>query len=189
MTQVNSIDQNNIIFKVANLNCVSNTFELHDINDVAVDSTGYSTYTSGGSVGWYGGQARAAVILQSLANTGLPIFVAEFGAGRNIGPSPTMTWPGDVIRAANDLNFGWLGWAWDANNLGGAMADDNSFSMIYSINSTWNVPSDLTIYGRDIVLAYPYSLQVAGYGRANFTYSPGLQMPLGAWVGARQGGR
>jgi hypothetical protein len=186
MTQVNSVDQNNIIYKAANVNNGAKTFELHDINDVVVDSTGYSTYTSGGSAGVYGGQTRATAILQPLVNTGLPIIVGEFGPGRNIGPSPTMTWPGDVIRAAEALSVGWLAWSWDDNDLGGATSDDFGFAFVYS-NPVYNVTADLTTYGQDVVLGYPYSFQVAGYPRANFTYSPGLQVPLGAWVGARSG--
>lgn len=37
-------------YKVANINLGGNTFELNDLNDVAVDTTGFSAYTSGGIV-------------------------------------------------------------------------------------------------------------------------------------------
>jgi hypothetical protein len=183
MTQVNSVDQNNIIYKAANVNCVNNTFELHDANDVAVDSTGYSAYVApafantNGALGVYVGQTQAASVLQSLVNTGLPIIVGEFGPGRNIGSSPTMTWPGDVIRAAEALSVGWLAWAWDDNNLGGGTSSDFWFAFVYN-NNVYNVTADLTTYGQDVVLGYPYSFQVANYPRANFTYSPGLQQTL-----------
>jgi len=158
MTQVNSVDQNNIIFKVANVNGGSSTFELHDINDRPVDSTGYSSYTSGGSLGVYGGQTQAASVLQSLVNTGLPIVVGEFGPGRNIGPSPTMTRPGDVIQAANNLGVGWLAWAIDDNNLGGSAANDFSFSMVRR-NGVYSASSDLTTYGKDVIESGVYGIK------------------------------
>ena len=46
MTQVNNRE-----FKVANVNAGANTFELQDSDGNNVNSTGYDTYTSGGTVG------------------------------------------------------------------------------------------------------------------------------------------
>lgn len=46
MTQVNNRE-----FKVANVNTAANTFELQDSDGNNVNSTGYDTYTSGGTIG------------------------------------------------------------------------------------------------------------------------------------------
>ena len=158
MTEVNSTSDVIKYFKVKNLNTTANTFELTDTNDVNINSTGYGTYTSGGMVGPNPGQAAFTAHLQTLVDTGLPLVIGEFGPGRNIGPSPTMVWPGQIITGANALNVGWLAWAWDDNNLGNGSSDDNGFAMVYQ-NSTYNTTADLTIFGKDVVLNPTYGLE------------------------------
>jgi len=93
----------------------------------------------------------------ALAALGLPIIYGEFGPGRNIGPSPTMVTPARIIQAAEGANFGWMAWAWDALDLSGCTADNNSFSFTYNCNR-YNVPSDLTRYGLDLTLNPAYGL-------------------------------
>ena len=91
--------------------------------------------------------------LAALSSTaGMAFLVGEFGPGRNIGASPTLTAPLDVIAAAEANGIGWLAWAWDDNSLPGGRADDSSFSMTYSGPGIYEKESDLTRFGREIVL-------------------------------------
>ena len=55
--------------------------------------------------------------------------------------------------------LGWAAWAWDDNDLGDCMADNNGFSMTYNCG-TYSQPSDLTEYGQQIVLDPTYGLSV-----------------------------
>lgn len=93
------------------------------------------------------------------ASVGAVFIVGEFGPGRNIGPSPTLTTPGEIIQAAEANSIGWLAWAWDDNNLANCSSDDNWFSMTYHC-SDYTQPSDLTIFGSDVVLNPTYGLSV-----------------------------
>ena len=110
----------------------------------------------------YGGTPNAAAAQSWLAKLGalskgnpaLVFVVGEFGPGRNIGPSPTMLAPDDVIAAAEANGIGWMGWAWDDGNLAGWKADDNWFSMTNGNNGglgSYNTSADLTKFGLDIV--------------------------------------
>lgn len=90
---------------------------------------------------------------------GIPFLVGEFGPGRNIGPSATLTTPADVITAAEADGIGWLAWAWDDNNLPNAKADDTWFSMTYAGVGVYTTASDLTIFGRDVVLNPTYGIK------------------------------
>lgn len=47
---VGMIEVNNRRFRVANVNAGANTFELTDVHGTNVNSTGYTTYTSGGTI-------------------------------------------------------------------------------------------------------------------------------------------
>jgi mannan endo-1,4-beta-mannosidase len=114
----------------------------------------------------YGGTPDAAVANSNLAqlsalsaSTGMAFVVGEFGPGRNIGPSPTMLTPGEVITAAENNGIGWIAWAWDDNDLGGGSSDNNWFSMTYHGPGEYSQTSDLTIYGQDVVLNPTYGLQ------------------------------
>jgi mannan endo-1,4-beta-mannosidase len=90
---------------------------------------------------------------------GIPFLVGEFGPGRNIGPSATLTTPAEVIAAAEANGIGWLAWAWDDNNLPNARADDTWFSMTYAGIGVYTTASDLTIFGRDVVLNPTYGIK------------------------------
>ena len=77
----------------------------------------------------------------------------EFGPGRNIGPSPTMLTPQQVIGAAEAAGIGWMGWAWDDNNLANGASDNSWFSMTLNGPGMYTSASDLTIYGQQVVLS------------------------------------
>jgi mannan endo-1,4-beta-mannosidase len=110
----------------------------------------------------YGGTTSANVAsnFAALKATGLAIMIGEFGPGRNIGPSPTLLTPGEVITEADKNGLGWLAWGWDDNSSVGA--EDYWFQM--SILSGYDYPyrgtSDLTIFGRDVVENPVYGLKV-----------------------------
>ena len=100
--------------------------------------------------------AQLAALSKSV---GMVFIVGEFGPGRNIGPSPTLTTPGDIITAAEANGIGWMAWAWDDNNLNGGASNDNWFSMTYKGPGIYTQTSDLTMYGQDVVLNPTYGLQ------------------------------
>lgn len=85
-----------------------------------------------------------------LKASGLPIFIGEFGPGRNIGPSKTMVTPEKVIADAEANGFGWMPWAWDDNDLAACASDDNWFSMTYKCGN-YNTDTDLTTFGKTVV--------------------------------------
>jgi mannan endo-1,4-beta-mannosidase len=92
------------------------------------------------------------------ASRGMVFIVGEFGPGRNVGPSPTLVTPGQIIRAAEKSGLGWMPWSWDSNNLPHCRADNNGMSMT-AYCGQYNVPSDLTNYGRDVILNPVYGLK------------------------------
>jgi hypothetical protein len=105
--------------------------------------------------------ANVATIVAGLAalrSQGICVAVTELGPGRNIGPSPTLLTPDEIIAACEANGVGWLGWAWDNNNLAGGKSDNNSFSMTLAGPGIYTVAADLTLYGTDIVA------QLAKYG-------------------------
>jgi hypothetical protein len=83
--------------------------------------------------------------------------ITEFGPGRDIGPSPTMVTPGQVITAAEANGLGWTAWAWDDNDLASCTSDNNWFSMTYHCGA-YTQTSDLTLYGQDVVLNPTYGI-------------------------------
>jgi mannan endo-1,4-beta-mannosidase len=97
---------------------------------------------------------------QLSASAGMVFIIGEFGPGRNIGPSPTSVSDSQVITAAESNNLGWLAWAWDDNDLAGGGSDDNWFSMTYQGPGIYNQPSDLTEFGKDVVLNPTYGLSI-----------------------------
>jgi hypothetical protein len=112
--------------------------------------------------GWTAASLNAyALQLQSLAASAGMVFVfGEFGPGNNVGPSPTMLTPQQVIGAAEAAGIGWVGWAWDDNNLAGGASSNNSFSMTLNGPGIYTVPADLTTYGQQMVLSN-YALTLA----------------------------
>jgi len=96
----------------------------------------------------------------ALASQGVMVIIGEFGPGRDIGPSPTMLTPSQVITTAEANGLGWIAWAWDDNDLADGKSDNNWFSMTYAGPGIYNVASDLTEYGQDVVLNSTYGLSV-----------------------------
>jgi mannan endo-1,4-beta-mannosidase len=83
--------------------------------------------------------------LDKLVATNLPMFVGEFGPGRNIGPSPTPMTPEEIMQACEERGLGWLAWAWDDN----PGAGDGWFAM--SKNNRYESSNDLTMFGKSVV--------------------------------------
>jgi hypothetical protein len=127
---------------------------------LSVDSTNWPDYTGGGTVLDYTGNYALKIgrLAQLSQTTGAVYLVGEFGPGKNIGPSPTMVTPAEIITAAEANGIGWLPWAWDSNNLANCQADNNSFSMTYNCG-IYTQASDLTDYGVDVVLNPTYGLK------------------------------
>ncbi len=119
---------------------------------LSVDSSSWGVYSGGGTIVDYGGNyalktARLAALAQS---TGAAFVIGEFGPGRNIGPSPTMLTPHEVIGAAEESGIGWMAWAWDDNDLANSQSDNDGFAMAYSA-STYASSADLTLFGQEVV--------------------------------------
>jgi hypothetical protein len=119
---------------------------------LSVDSSSWGTYGGGGTLVDFNGNyelkaARLAALAQS---TGAAFVIGEFGPGRNIGPSPTMLTPQEVIGEAEAYGLGWMAWAWDDNDLSGAASDNAGFAMTYH-SGTYGSSSDLTMFGQQVV--------------------------------------
>jgi hypothetical protein len=129
---------------------------------LAVDSTNWGSYTGGGTLVDYNGNyaLRIARLAALSEQTGAVYVVAEFGPGNNVGPSPTMVTPAQIISAAEANGIGWMPWAWDDNDLPNGMSNNAWFSMTYSGPGIYTQPSDLTNYGQDVVLNPSYGLSV-----------------------------
>ena len=119
-----------------------------------VNSTGFGDYTGGATVVDGAGNVslRIAKLATLPAATGAAYAITEFGPGRNIGPSPTLVTPLEIITAAEQNNLGWLAWAWDDNNQGGGQTNNEWFGLTYKGPGTYTQDADLTMVGQQIVL-------------------------------------
>lgn len=90
--------------------------------------------------------------MDSLKATGLVVVIGEFGPGRNIGPSPTMLTPLEIMMAAEARQMGWLAWAWDDD----ASRGDNWFAL--SRTGDYRTSSDLTTFGKTVIEHPTYGL-------------------------------
>jgi hypothetical protein len=116
------------------------------------DSTHWGDYGGGGKIVDNGNYAFRIAQLAALSRrTGAAYIIGEFGPGKNIGPSPTLVTPGQIIAAAEANGIGWLAWAWDDNDLAGCSSDNKWFSMTYGCGR-YARPSDLTDFGKEVVL-------------------------------------
>jgi mannan endo-1,4-beta-mannosidase len=106
--------------------------------------------------------------LAGLRSQGIVVAITEFGPGRDIGPSPTMVTPLEVIAAAEANQLGWAAWAWDDDDLADCLSDNNWFSMTYNCG-TYTQASDLTDYGQQVVLDPTYGLAVLAKPASIFT--------------------
>jgi hypothetical protein len=78
--------------------------------------------------------------------------VTEFGPGRNIGPSPTLATPLEIVSAAEEHGLGWLAWAWDDNDMAQSETNNEGFGMTYHSGEYTGSSSNLTMFGQQIVL-------------------------------------
>jgi hypothetical protein len=106
--------------------------------------------------------------LAGLRSQGIVVAITEFGPGRDIGPSPTMVTPLEVIAAAEANQLGWAAWAWDDNDLADCKSDNGWFSMTYNCG-VYEQTSDLTEYGQQVVLNSTYGLSVLAKPASIFT--------------------
>jgi hypothetical protein len=127
---------------------------------LTVDSTSWQDYSGGGKLVDNGNYAFRIAQLAALSRrTGAVYIIGEFGPGKNIGPSPTLVTPNQIISAAEADGIGWLAWAWDDNNLANCASDDRWFSMTRSCGR-YTQPADLTSFGRDVELDPNYGIAV-----------------------------
>jgi hypothetical protein len=96
--------------------------------------------------------------LAALASQNIMVAITEFGPGNEIGPSPTMVTPGEVISTAESSGVGWLAWAWDDNDLSGGMSNNQWFSMTNTGPGIYVDSSNLTTFGQEVVLNPNYGL-------------------------------
>jgi hypothetical protein len=135
---------------------------------LSVDSTNWGNYSGGGTLVDYNGNYALKIgRLAALSKTtGAAYIIGEFGPGDNIGPSPTMVTPAEVITTAEADGIGWLPWAWDDNDLANCTADNNWFSMTHNCGE-YTQASDLTNFGQDLVLNSTYGLKVLAKPASN----------------------
>jgi mannan endo-1,4-beta-mannosidase len=127
---------------------------------LTIDSSNWGNYSGGGTLVDSNNYAvRIARLAALSASTGAVYIVGEFGPGQNIGPSPTLVTPAQIITTAEANQVGWLAWAWDDVDLQHCLADNHWFSMTYNCG-TYTQPSDLTNYGQDVVLNPTYGISV-----------------------------
>jgi hypothetical protein len=125
---------------------------------LSVDSTHWDNYTGGGKLVDNGNYAFRIAQLAALSQrTGAAYIIGEFGPGKNIGPSPTLVTPGEIITAAETNGVGWLAWAWDDMDLANCSSDNKWFSMTYGCGR-YTRASDLTDFGKDVVLDPGYGI-------------------------------
>jgi hypothetical protein len=138
---------------------------------LSADSSSWGNYTGGGTLVDYNGNyalriARLATLSQT---TGAVYIVGEFGPGNNIGPSPTMVTPAQIITAAEANGIGWIPWAWDDNDLADGASDNSWFSMTQTGLGIYNTASDPTVYGQDVVLNPTYGITALAKPASIFT--------------------
>jgi hypothetical protein len=125
---------------------------------LSVDSRNWGDYSGGGMLVDNGNYAFRIAQLAALSRrTGAVYIIGEFGPGRNIGASPTPVTPSEIITAAEANQVGWLAWAWDDNDLRNCASDNSWFSMTYSCGH-YTRASDLTNFGKDVVLNPSYGI-------------------------------
>lgn len=128
---------------------------------LTVNSTSYGTYTSGGTIREFSFYSDRIARLAALASSGVCIIVGEFGPGRNIGASPTLVSPDEVVSACEANNVGWIYWALDDHDETNGSSSNNWFGCTPWVNSSeatngagyWDgKPSALTEQGLSVIL-------------------------------------
>ncbi|MBN1654088.1 MAG: cellulase family glycosylhydrolase [Deltaproteobacteria bacterium] len=133
-------------------------FDSDPQKNIIFDVHIYGMWANGDGESW---QNDLDSSLDSLASTGLPIIIGEFGPGRNIGPSPTEITPQEIIAAAEARGMGWLAWAWDDGD------SDNWFALSY--DGDYGGSDDLTTFGKIVVEDPTYGLLHLAQPATSFT--------------------
>jgi mannan endo-1,4-beta-mannosidase len=101
-------------------------------------------------------------VINTMAALPFPVIIGEFAnasppVGTNVdNPSPTQVTEQQILAATLAAGVGCLAWAWDNNNLPGAMSDDTGFGMTTGIGGIGpgnytGKPAELTTYGKIMV--------------------------------------
>jgi hypothetical protein len=139
-------------------------FDSDPQKNIVFDQHLYGGWANGNAASW---QTDLKKGLDALVATGLPVILGEFGPGRNIGPSPTMLTPGEIIQAAEARGFGWLAWAWD-DPAGEFTATPNDNWFALSFTGDYRSSADLTTFGKDVVENPTYGTKVLGTPATSF---------------------
>jgi mannan endo-1,4-beta-mannosidase len=127
--------------------------------NIIFDQHVYGNFSDPATLSW---EQDFITSMDALQATGLAMIIGEFGPGRDVGPSPTMITPDQVIQAAESHNLGWLAWAWDDN----AAAGDSWFAL--SSTGNYTSSADLTTFGKVVVENPTYGL--LALARANTAF-------------------
>jgi mannan endo-1,4-beta-mannosidase len=134
-------------------------FDSDPQKNIIFDQHVYGNFSDPATLSW---QQDFLTGMTALQATGLAIILGEFGPGRDIGPSPTMITPDQVIQAAEAHNLGWIAWAWDDNPAAG----DTWFAL--SNTGAYASTADLTTFGKVVVENPTYGL--LALARANTAF-------------------
>lgn len=122
-------------------------FDSDPEKNILFDLHVYGHFQATQSASW---QTLFSTAMQKVAALHLPILIGEFGPGKNLGPSPTMLTPQQIVSTAESLGFGWLAWAYDANDGYNCTASEYSYAIVKKCG-TYKTDADLTGYGLTIV--------------------------------------
>lgn len=129
---------------------------------LSANSTSWNAYTSGGQITEFAYYSARIARLAALASSGICVIIGEFGPGRNIGASPTLVSPEEVVAACETNNVGWIYWAMDDHDESNGSSSNSWFGCSPWVSSSeatdgagyWDgKPSALTQQGLDIILS------------------------------------
>ncbi len=123
--------------------------------------------------------------MTALGATGLPVLIGEYGPGLNVGSSPTLITPEQVLAASKAQGFvGDMAWSYNDNNLAGCKtADTGWFGMTTYCATFTGKPTDLTAFGRKMVPllrsmnGMPALQSLAPAAAFNATFAPSATLP------------
>lgn len=148
---------------------------------VTLNSSGFSTYTGGGTVYPAAIGPVIAPALAALASSNVCCVIGEAGPGKWIGTnsaSPTSATNGEVAAAAIANGLGMMYWAIDDNNLASNSTSQNWFGSLL-VNASYSSAASLTYVGLDAAfnpntgvngIATPASYYVGGSDLPSVTF-------------------
>lgn len=128
---------------------------------LSANSTTWGAYAGGGQITEYAYYSARIARLAALASSGLCVVVGEFGPGRNIGASPTLVSPANVVSACESNGIGWIYWAMDDHDESNGSSSNSWFGCSPWVSSSeatdgagyWDgKPSALTRQGLEVIL-------------------------------------